>query len=361
MKRLVLSLFVPVISVLASFDSTIPVLHLPNYYNEATRKEFLDNLEKAASEVGFFGLTGTGVDPELLDQSYRQMEAFFNREFDDKMTLKTADGQRGYAPGESAKGEKVFDFKEFYHVGRELSEKDLERLKYSKNVWPEGDDAFKKSMIDMYNALDNCKGTLGDAISEVILKEPNYINEMIGEGDCLMRAIHYPATSNPNAIWAGAHTDIDFLTILPRSTAKGLQVLNKEGEWIDVIVPDGAFIINCGDMLENLTNGHFKSAVHRVINSGNNEERYSVVFFVHPRSDDRLDPLPSFIEKTGGVRKYANVTRLELLAERLIDLGLASRSLMEFFVNSGAIERLREVGRFSPKAEEALRKAGFIF
>lgn len=361
MKRLVLTLLVPFISVFAAFDSTIPVLHLPDYYNEETRQEFLDNLEKAASEVGFFGLTGTGVDPDLLDNSYAQMAAFFSRQFDDKMAVNASstNGQRGYVPGESAKGEKVIDFKEFYHVGRELSEEDLVRLNYCKNVWPEGDETFKTSMIAMYNAMDNCKEALGDAITDIFQKEPHYINEMIGEGDCLMRAIHYPPTANPNAIWAGAHTDIDFLTILPRSTAKGLQVLNKNGEWVDVIVPDGAFIINCGDMLENLTNGHFKSAVHRVINSGNNEERYSVVFFVHPRSSDRLDPLPSYIEKTGGVRKYANVTRLELLAERLIDLGLASHSLMEFFVNSGAIDRLREVGRFSPKAELALRNAGF--
>lgn len=175
-----------------------------------------------------------------------------------------------------------------------------------------------------------------------------------------MRALHYPANPPANAIWAGAHTDIDLLTILPRSTAQGLQVLNIEGAWVDVVVPDGAFIINCGDMLENLTNGHFKSAVHRVVDSGRGEERYSVVFFVHPRSNDGMGPLPSFIEKTGGVKKYADVTRLELLAERLIDLGLASPSLMEFFVDSGAIEKLREVGRFSPKAEKALMEAGLI-
>jgi isopenicillin N synthase-like dioxygenase len=357
----ILSVFISFVSILTAFDSTIPVLHLPDYYNEATKAEFLNNLEKAASEVGFFGLTGTGVDVDLLDRSYEQIVAYFNRDFDEKMALKSRDGQRGYAPGESAKGEKRVDFKEFFHVGRELSEEDLQRLKYCKNVWPEGLPEFKATLIGLYQAMDRCKEALGDAITEVLQQKPGYINEMIQEGDCLMRAIHYPANPPANAIWAGAHTDIDFLTILPRSTAKGLQVLNREGNWIDVVVPDGAFIINCGDMLENLTNGHFKSAVHRVVDSGAGEERYSVVFFVHPRSEDRLDPLPLFIEKTGGTRKYANVNRIELLAERLIDLGLASPALMEFFVQSGAIEKLREVNRFSPKAEKALRDAGFVF
>jgi isopenicillin N synthase-like dioxygenase len=361
MRKLVLAIFISCFSTLVAFDATIPVLHLPDFYNEKTQADFLKNLEKAASEIGFFGLTGTGVETNLLDQSYEQIIAYFNRSLDEKMAMKTSNGQRGYAPGESAKGEKRVDFKEFFHVGRELSEEDLERLNYCKNVWPEDAPAFKSTMIDLFRAMDQCKEALGNAISAVLQQKSGYINEMIQEGECLMRAIHYPANPPANAIWAGAHTDIDFLTILPRSTAKGLQVLNKEGNWIDVIVPDGAFIINCGDMLENLTNGHFKSAVHRVIDPGNKEERYSVVFFVHPRSEDRLDPLPIFIEKTGGIRNYANVTRLELLAERLIDLGLASPSLMEFFVQSGAIEKLREVHRFSPKAEKALLDAGFVF
>ncbi|PIS02544.1 MAG: hypothetical protein COT85_04465 [Chlamydiae bacterium CG10_big_fil_rev_8_21_14_0_10_42_34] len=356
-----LTTFLAALISLSAFDSTIPVLHLPDFHNENTRDDFLKTLEKAATEVGFFALTGTGIDTDLLDNSYENIVSYFAHNFEEKMALKTADGQRGYVPGESAKGENIIDFKEFYHVGRELSEDDLQRLKYCKNVWPEGSDDFKVAMNNLYAAMDTCKEAVGEAFTEVLNQRPGYINEMIREGDCLMRAIHYPANPPANSIWAAAHTDINFFTILPRSTARGLQVLNQEGNWIDVIVPDGAFVINCGDMLENLTNGYFKSSVHRVIDPGNREERYSVVFFVHPRSEDRLDPLEAYIEKTGGVRKYANVNRIELLAERLIDLGLASNGLMEFFVNSGAIERLREVNRFSPKAEEALLKAGFSF
>jgi isopenicillin N synthase-like dioxygenase len=361
MRKLIVALSLSFFSILTGFDSTIPVLHLPDFHNEATREDFLKNLEKAASEVGFFGLTGIGVDVDLLDRSYAEIALYFNRNFDEKMTLKTNDGQRGYIPGESAKDENRIDFKEFFHVGRQLSEEDFERLKYSKNVWPQDLPEFKSTQIALFQALDKCKEDLGCAISMVLQQDLGFINEMIREGDCLMRTIHYPANPPANAIWAGAHTDIDFLTILPRSTARGLQVLNKEGNWIDVIVPDDAFIINCGDMLENLTNGYFKSSVHRVMDPGNGEDRYSVVFFIHPRSEDRLDPLPLFIERTGGTRKYANVNRIELLAERLIDLGLASTPLMEFFIQSGAIEKLREVNRFSPKAEKALLDAGFEF
>ncbi len=319
MKAVITAISVCFFSILAAFDATIPTLHLPDYYNDATRDQFIQNLEKAASEVGFFALTGTGVDPALLDHSYEQIRAYFDQNYEEKIALKSPDGQRGYVPGESAKGENRVDFKEFYHIGRELSVDDLERLQYAKNLWPEAPPEFRPAMQALYDSLDACKISVGNALAEACQKEPGYINEMIDEGDCLMRAIHYPKNPPANSIWAAAHTDINFFTILPRSTARGLQVLNKEGQWIDVIVPDGAFIINCGDMLENLTNGYFRSATHRVVDSGTGGGRYSVVFFVHPRSQDRLDPLPHFIEKTGGVRKYANVNRIELLAERLID------------------------------------------
>jgi len=346
-------------SILFTFDATIPVLHLPDYHNEQTRSDFLQKMEKAAVEVGFFALTGTGVDVETLNQAYDETKKYFALDREEKMALLTKDGQRGYVPGESAKGEKRIDYKEFFHVGRELSDPDLKRLGYGKNVWPTNPEGFRPAMQRLYEALDVCKEAMGEAFAAVLNQDPQFINQMIHEGNSLLRAIHYPANPPAQAIWAGAHTDINLFTILPRSTARGLQLCNQQGEWLDVIVPDGAFVINCGDMLENLTNGYFRSALHRVVDPGLGEERFSMTFFVHPCSTDRLDPLPQYIEKTGGTRLYANVSALELLAERLIDLGLASRQLMEFFVQSGAIEKLKEVGRYSPKAEEALDKAGF--
>lgn len=359
MRSLVTTFCVSLCSVLYAFDATIPVLHLPDYYEFETRQRFLDELEKAASEVGFFALTGTDVNEETLNTAYDQAKEFFALSFTEKMALRTMNGHRGYFPGESAKGEARSDVKEFYHIGRELPDEELIRLQYAKNVWPEKPKNFEFAMLTLYNSLDHCKDSLSEAFSKVMMQDSNYLGEMTKEGDCLMRAIHYPANPPVDAVWAAPHTDINLFTILPRSTAPGLQLLNPQGEWVDVVVPAGAFIVNCGDMLENLSNGYFRSAVHRVVDPGFSEERYSMTLFVHPRSADKLDPLPEFIEKTGGVRKYAKVSRIELLAERLIDLGLAPQSMMEFFVNSGAIDRLKEVGRFSPKAEATLRQAGF--
>ena len=346
-------------SSLSAFDATIPVLHLPDYFNQHKRSSFLEKLDQALRENGFFALTGTGVDPTLLDLSYEQIKLFFDQDMILKEKLKTRDGQRGYSSKESAKYEARIDHKEFFHIGRDRTFFPPTSFSSNHNLWPKDPVDFKPYMESLYEVMDSYKIIVGEILSTVLGLDLTFLNRFTQDADCILRAIHYPANPPTDAIWAGAHTDINLFTILPRSTAPGLQLFTKEGMWVDVIVPDGAFIVNCGDMLENLTNGYCKSSLHRVIDKGINEDRYSAVFFTQTKAKDRLDPVPSLIEKTGGKRLYANVTGQELLSERLIDLGRAPIELMSSFVESGAIERLNEVGRFSPKAKLLLNEAGF--
>lgn len=342
-----------------AFDSTIPVLDMNEYHNPATKDKFVQQLHDALHEVGFFAVINTGVDPDILDGAYQSCFDFFSLPMNEKMKAFSveADGQRGYVPGESAKGAVSGDFKEFYHVGRERTPERLKALNMWKNIWPE-DFNLKKPINRLFSALERYMAPLEEAMAETIGAPTDFFTNMTDDGDILLRAIHYPANPPKGAMWAAEHTDIDLFTILPRATAEGLQVKNKQGEWIDVIVPEDAFIINGGDMLENITNGELRSGEHRVIAKNDGYERYSIVFFVHPRSFDRLDPLPSCIVRTGGVRKYPNACRLELLAERLADLGLASPGLLEYLSKSGLMERQIELGRASVDAMKRLRDAG---
>lgn len=345
---------------LSAFDSSIPVLHLPDYSNENQKKEFLEALEHAVNDVGFFAITGAGLPNQSLNSAYEQAKKFFTRDLSEKMELFALSKNRGYIPGESAKNETRKDFKELFHIGRELSQTDQERLQYEKNIWPKNLETFRTVIQPIFTHIDDCKNTLGEAFSEILGQKKGFIRNMIQEGDSLLRVVHYPADVPKDGLWAGVHTDINLFTIYPPSTAPGLQFQNKAGEWINIFIPEGMLFVHCGDMLENLSNGLCKSAIHRVSAKNPTEDRYALVFFVHPRSDDRLDPLLSCIEKTGGIRLYANLSRIELLVERLIDLGLASRELMEVFTRSGAIEKLKEVNRFSPKAEITLIENGLI-
>jgi isopenicillin N synthase-like dioxygenase len=162
---------------------------------------------------------------------------------------------------------------------------------------------------------------------------------MTEKGDTVLRAIHYPFNANPSLFWAADHTDINLFTILPMATEKGLQVLH-EGRWIDVQVPSGAFIINGGDMLQNISNGYFKSSVHRVV-SQKDKERFSIVYFVHPRDEDILDPLDSCVAMTGGRKRFPSCNHKEMLAHRIVEIGNASEALKEYDVASGYMDRIK--------------------
>lgn len=203
-----------------------------------------------------------------------------------------------------------------------------------------------QGVIDQaYQGLVRYSKPLLTAIAESISQKSDFLTKMTEHGDVSLRAIHYPATQlkeNKEAVWTAEHTAINLITILPRATAEGLEVLDNEGNWICVKVPKDAFIINSGDQLTNLTNGYFRSSVHRVVASADNQvgDRYSIVMFVHPKNKDDLTPLASCIEKTGGVAKYPRANRLELLAERLADINQASPQLLEILADSGLLERM---------------------
>lgn len=337
----------------AEEESTIPVLDMREYYNEETRDEFIQKLQSALNEYGFFAVHNTGANLEKINYAYQKAEEFFRLPISTK--VKYCDpkscGQRGYVQSEAAKGKPEKDHKEFLHIGRE----DFTGMSW-RNIWPEEVD-LRNTVYPVYEELENYLVFLQEAIARALDLDPDHFLPVTHNSDSLLRVIHYPPMENvTNVLWAEAHTDIDFLTILPKATNDGLEVLHKDGHWIRVKVPEDSFIINAGDMLENLSNGYFRSSVHRVRSNNPEKERFSMVFFIHGHKDANFSPLSHMIEKTGGIKKYANATEFELLMERLADLGLASPEMLRELSESNLMERLIEVNRASPDAMVELRK-----
>ncbi len=339
-------------------DIRIPVVDMRDFTNTENRGQFLDTLYGALTEVGFFAVRNTGVDAHVIREAYARAEEFFKQssEYKEKCYAKGLKGQRGFVPGEIAKGNQRKDCKEFYHIGRENA--------LPQNVWP-AESGFKEAMTTLYNELEQYVIPLQQAIIETINRHAaeklplNLLNATTKTGDSLLRALYYPALSEEQTrdlkqphYWAAAHTDIDYLAILPYATEKGLQV-EKNGQWLNVVVPDDAFIVNAGDMLENLTNGLFVSARHRVVALEPNKERFSMVLFVHPTDDTPLDPLPACIELTGGIQRYAPGTRQEFLWERLLELNIAP-GLLGLYSKTGHTERQMQFGRESPQVVDML-------
>lgn len=330
---------------LYNLDPTIPVINMEDFFNPEKHKTFVDELAHAFRTVGFVAVRNPGVDIAKLDAAYKAATDFFNLDLEAKKKVYNPElsGQRGYVLSEIAKGCTEKDAKEFYHIGRQ------------NNLWPEGMNDFSAAMDALFQALEMNMLPIQESISEALDQPKDFIANMTSNGHNLLRVLHYPANAPENTIWAAAHTDIDLFTILPRSTAQGLQVKNAAGAWVDVIVPDDAFIINAGDMLQNLSNGEFKSSMHRVINKDPSQERYSMVLFIHPRSEVDLTPLPNHIIKVGK-QLYPAARQQDLLAERLVDLGLASENMQRELYESGLVERMRSLGIASDKVLATLAK-----
>ena len=141
-----------------------------------------------------------------------------------------------------------------------------------------------------------------------------------------MRMIHYPPLDDSmpeGAVRSAAHEDINFITLLVTATADGLEVMDHDGTWIKVQGDQDAIIVDSGDMLQNLTNGLFKSTTHRVVNPKHaNTRRYSMPMFVHPRNEIDLTPHPTFVEMTGGMPLYPSILAGDYLHQRLKEIGL---------------------------------------
>ncbi|MBS0634021.1 MAG: isopenicillin N synthase family oxygenase [Verrucomicrobia bacterium] len=288
-------------------DSTIPVIDLFEFTH--AKQHFVEKVSRALQEVGFFALVNTGIDQEVLDASYRASEQFFSADPALKAQIHKPDvhGQRGLVYSEVAQGETAKDKKEFIHIGK------------TGNFWPEWMD-LEKPMMGLMKELDKIGQVLQRALALAIGEEEEFLLKQTEGGDNLLRALWYPKNPGAESMGAAPHTDIDDITLLPMSTADGLQVLHDK-KWVPVKVPPNAVIVNGGDKLKNLTNGLFESAWHRV-KMDPNQERRSIVYFVHPRPNDSRGPTAKCIERTGGIQRYPEATSWELLACRLRELKL---------------------------------------
>lgn len=343
----------------AQFDATIPVLDMNDYLQPETKDKFVQELREAFYDVGFFAVINTGVEKEVLDAAYEAAAQFFTQPFEEKLLAMDpkSGGDRGYTAGESAEGHYEMDHKEFYSIGRTLSQKDRERLNQFENVWPTKTE-LEAPFTTLYSALEMHKVILEEAMAEALEIDSDFFTEMTSEGETILRSIHYPENPSEGQFWAAEHTDTGLFTILPSPTGPGLQVLNTEGEWIDVVTPKNSFIVNAGDMLQNITNGEFTSGIHRVVGKQDGRERYAFTFFVHPRSEDSIDPLAVCIERTGGVAEYPTATRQEFFEMRMCMHGIADEAMMIRVAESGIVERFLELGKASIKTMERLRDAG---
>jgi isopenicillin N synthase-like dioxygenase len=308
-------------------SSRIPSLDIRRF--DTDRSAFVAELGAAYREWGFCGISGHGISPALIDGAYEAFKAFFALPEQTKRKYHVP-GSGGYTPFgiETAKDSKHFDLKEFYHVGRELPAGSKYADVMPPNRWPEEVPPFKAVAYELYETLDRLGSRVLAALALHIDLPEDFFADKTDFGNSILRPIHYPPITADNVpnVRAGAHEDINFITLLVGESAAGLEVKSNQGEWVPFTADADVIVVNIGDMLQRLTNHVYPSTTHRVTNppgEAARKPRYSTPFFLHPNPDVVLATLPNCISTDNPNRYPTAITSHEYLMERLREIKLA--------------------------------------
>ncbi len=311
-----------------STQPNIPTLDIQRF--DTDRDAFVAELGAAYREWGFAGIRGHGISQDLIDGAYDAFVRFFALPDDVKKRyhIPGGGGARGYTPFgvETAKDSKHFDLKEFWHVGREVRDPKYVDV-MPPNVWPEEVPEFRERALALYDALDALGSRVLSALALHIGLPEHYFADKTDNGNSILRPIHYPpitADDIPN-VRAGAHEDINLITLLVGASAAGLEVKSKQGEWVPFTSHADTIVVNIGDMLQRLTNHVYPSTTHRVVNPPGDQARkprYSTPFFLHPNPDFLIDVLPGCVTADNPSRYPEPITAHGYLEERLREIKL---------------------------------------
>ncbi|WP_158884517.1 2-oxoglutarate and iron-dependent oxygenase domain-containing protein [Rhodanobacter sp. L36] len=306
----------------------VPTLDIRRY--ESDREAFVAELGAAYRQFGFCCISGHGIARDLIDGSYDAFKRFFALPTETKMKYHVpgTGGARGYTPFkvETAKDSQFADLKEFWHIGREIPRDSKFADVMAPNLWPSEVPDFKPYGYGLYEALDDLGSRVLRALALHVGLPERYFDDKTDQGNSILRPIHYPPITQDNVPneRAGAHEDINFITLLVGASAEGLEVLS-DGQWLPITTEGDAIVVNIGDMLQRLSNHVYPSTSHRVVNPKNDnarKPRYSVPYFLHPNPDVVLDPVPECITAENPSRYENSITSHEYLLQRLREIKL---------------------------------------
>ena len=316
----------------------IPSLDLAHFTTGTAeqQKKFVEDLGEAYNTIGFVAIKNHYLTDDLSEQLYEVMKKFFHlpEEVKSKYEIEGMAGQRGYIGKgkEHAKGRTTGDLKEFYHIGQEVTDGDPIKSEYPGNVWVEELPGLQEVGLEVYRRLEQTGMEMLRAIALYLGLEKNYFDGKVKNGNSILRPIHYFPIDDPDSVPADAvraaeHGDINLITLLMGASADGLQVLRKDGKWIPITALPEQLVVNVGDMLERLTNGKLKSTIHRVVNPPKEmmrSSRFSIPFFMHPRSEMDLSCLTNCIDENNK-KQFEDITAGEFLNQRLAEIGLKKK------------------------------------
>jgi isopenicillin N synthase-like dioxygenase len=309
-------------------SQNIPVVDLGEWQEGgAARQRFIKAVGEGLADTGFFAVRNHGIGDALVKRAYDVAGEFFHLPAEVKARYHDAakKGQRGYTGlgKEHARDAKAADLKEFWQLGRP----GWVHPQYGDNPPVSEVPDFVPALVELYRKLDELGANLLRTAALYIGEPIDRFAELAQSSDTIVRVLYYPPIGPDvpaGAVRSAAHEDINFITLLSGATAEGLELLRRDGTWMPVHTGFDTIVVDAGDMLQNITNGLYKSTTHRVVNPGDStSERFSMPCFVHARGEVDLSPLQSCVSRTGGEARYPRITAGEYLDQRLREIGLA--------------------------------------
>ena len=308
----------------------VPVIDLgPFLSREPGAPERTARALGAASEgLGFYFIGNHGVSQDLIDRVFAQTERFHRLPLERKLSVQVTDRIVGYLPqgGQTQRtsvyGKSVHpDTSASYYIRQEWPKDHPDALAGKpwifSNKWIEGLAGFRETMLEYTEAMSKLVFEILRLQSLALGLRPDYLpgHEAFKPPVYNLRLLHYPPREQTleGQYGIGPHTDYGYLTILAQERVPGLEILTREGAWIEAPAPQGHFLVNNSDLCRFWTNERFRSAPHRVINK-TGKERHSIPFFTATRPDVKLQCLPT-CQGPGNPPRHAPISYGEYIAE----------------------------------------------
>jgi len=291
---------------------------------------FAAQLGGSFARYSFAVVADHGVGEDVISAAFDNAKAFFALPDDvkRKYAIEGGAGQRGYTPFgvETAKNAHAPDLKEFWHVGRNVPASHPLAQTLPANITVEEIQTFAPATDALFEALDDLGLKLLRAIARYLELPRDFFEDKVRMGNSILRLLHYPPViGHATGLRSEAHEDINVITLLLGAEEAVLQLLDRDGNWIEVNPPTGCVVVNVGDMLQRLTNHLLPSTTHRVVNPHPSRaaySRYAMPFFQNFTPDYLIETLPGCMTSARPNRYPTPITAGDYLRQRLAEIKL---------------------------------------
>lgn len=278
----------------------LPIVDISGLYGGSmmTRMTIGNDIVDACEEYGFFYIQGYDIDQAEIDNWFKNVQRFFERDqgFKEQYSIHNSDRFQGYEPPKSDES------KEAYVLGPERSADDelvRQQVKYhGANVWPDIDGWRSMSMKQMSKMLELAR-LLNRALALGLGLKESYFDKLSRDPMYAMRYLHYKPS---NITGINTHTDWGMLSLLIQDAQAGLQIQDQDKNWLTVAPIKNTMVVNIGEMVEVFTDGRLKATKHKVVNA-TSKDRYSMAFFLDMDYDAVLAPVHQ-----NGKKRYEPIT-----------------------------------------------------